>query len=334
MGAMSARIRSIPLCLLLALAVGCVPAPPPHGRPTAGDPQASAPAPRTAAPTPAGPTPIPSFVRPTPTPLPTFLVYEVRPGDTLEGIGDQFATTGRSIALWNLDRYPSLDPSSDAYRPDRIVVGWTLRLVPGLEFDSEDFGEPSTQPRPRQPTTEAPIGADPAADRGDRGRQRSRVSESPSLDDPLEELPGPGLARVAEDLLRRSLLEDHAAVQEADARGDLPGEGHLVGRDDHGHAAGGQFADDVEHLGDELGVERARDLVEEQQVGLHRQRPDDRHALLLAAGQPVRVLGDLVGQAEALQQGTASCSASARGVPRTRRGPSVTLSITACAGTD
>ncbi len=141
MGSMGDRIRSIPLGLIVILAFGCVPSP--AGRPSSGDPLRATPSAVTPLPRPASPTPTPSFIRPTPTPLPTFLVYEVRPGDTLEGIGDRFATTGRSIALWNLDRYPSLDPSSDGYRPDRIVVGWTLRLVPGLEFDSEDFAEPS-----------------------------------------------------------------------------------------------------------------------------------------------------------------------------------------------
>ena len=44
------------------------------------------------------------------------------------------------------------------------------------------------------------------------------------------------------------------------------------------------------------------DLVEQQQVGLHRERADDRDALLLAAGQAVRVLVALVGQAEAVEQ--------------------------------
>ena len=63
-----------------------------------------------------------------------------------------------------------------------------------------------------------------------------------------------------------------------------------------------QLPDDVEHLGDELRVERAGDLVEEQQVGLHRQRPDDRDTLLLTAGQPVRELVALVGEPEAFQQ--------------------------------
>ena len=64
----------------------------------------------------------------------------------------------------------------------------------------------------------------------------------------------------------------------------------------------GELADHVEHLRDELRVERARDLVEQQQLGLHRERPHDRDALLLAAGEPVGVLVALVGEAEALEQ--------------------------------
>jgi hypothetical protein len=150
MDAMHARTRNQRLvCLLLvgaALAtVACVPNPaaPRQSATGGGIPSPSAATPE---PTPAGPTPIPSFIRPTPTPLPTFLVYVVAPGDSLEGIGDRFGTSGRSIAWWNRFTYPSLDPLSDDYEPDRIVVGWTLRLVPGLEYDAEDFGEPSDPP--------------------------------------------------------------------------------------------------------------------------------------------------------------------------------------------
>ncbi len=73
-------------------------------------------------------------------------------------------------------------------------------------------------------------------------------------------------------------------------------------RDHHRHPARGELADHVEHLGDELRVEGARDLVEEEQLGLHRERPHDRDALLLAAGEPVGVLVALVGEAEALEQ--------------------------------
>ena len=80
-------------------------------------------------------------------------------------------------------------------------------------------------------------------------------------------------------------------MEEPDAVRDLAGEAHLVGREQHGHALGLQVANRGQHLADQLGVERARDLVEQ-----HRPRPrgegaGDRHPLLLAAGEPVgRVL--------------------------------------------
>ncbi len=147
MGTMRARTRSSLLGLILLTMMGCVPNPGSRGGTggTGGDPTV---APATATPTPAGPTPTPSFIRPTPTPLPTFLIYVVRPGDSLEGIGDTFGTSGRSIALWNRLSYPSLDPLADDYEPDRIVVGWTLRLVPGLEYDAEELAEPTPSPDP------------------------------------------------------------------------------------------------------------------------------------------------------------------------------------------
>ena len=58
----------------------------------------------------------------------------------------------------------------------------------------------------------------------------------------------------------------------------------------------------VEHLADELGVERGGDLVEQQQRRAGAQRPDQRGPLLLAAGEPVGVLVGLVGQPELREQ--------------------------------
>ncbi len=457
-----------------------------------------------ASPVPSGPTPSPSFVRPTPTPLPTFLVYTVRDGDTLSAIARTFSTDTFSLAVWNRDRYPSLDPDSEAFRPDRIQVGWQLVLIPEVEVDPEVLlespdpgGEPtpdgdravvvhhgprtsnqvaltfdmggrldpavdiltwladrevpatifptgktatttdeglaalelvsqhrdlfdlgnhswshpdfrelddaairdqlerteaailaavnvSTKPWFRPPyggvDDQIPISAGaagwgstvlwdidtidwkpisdggPTADaivdlvvsdaqggsiilmhlggydtlaalpgivdgleelgltpvtlghdarrltpRRSRGPRRSRLQPA-GLDDPLEELPGPRLDGVGEDLLGWAGLGDDAAVEEADPVRDLAGEAHLVGRDDHRHAAAGQLTDDIEDLGDQLRVEGAGDLVEQEQIGSHRQGPDDRDALLLTAGQSVRELQTLVGEAEPLEE--------------------------------
>ena len=51
--------------------------------------------------------------------------YMVRPGDTLAEIAMRHGTTVETLVAMNRDRYPSL-----AERPDRIEVGWVLR-VPG-----------------------------------------------------------------------------------------------------------------------------------------------------------------------------------------------------------
>ena len=74
-----------------------------------------------------------------------------------------------------------------------------------------------------------------------------------------------------------------------------------------------QVLDDVEHLADQLRVERRGRLVEEQHFGAHGERPGDGDALLLPAGQLPRVGSAL--------------SAARRG--RAARGPRLDL---ACAG--
>lgn len=137
--------------------VACVPTPSSQATPASSD-QA---APRgTSGPgTPGGgatsPSASPSFVRPTPMPSPTFLAYEVRSGDSLTSIARLFGTTARSIAYWNRDRYPSLDPDSETYEPNRIEIGWTLLLIPTEVVAEDDL--PDATPAP----THAPPSAGP-----------------------------------------------------------------------------------------------------------------------------------------------------------------------------
>ena len=107
---------------------------------------------------------------------------------------------------------------------------------------------------------------------------------------------------VAEDLLGRTGLDDDAVLQEADGIGYLPGETHLVRGDQHRHALVSQFSDEVEHLRDQFRVERGSDLVQEQQPGVHRQRPDDGDSLLLASREAVGELGGLVRKADPAEQ--------------------------------
>ncbi len=121
--------------LVACLVAACVPDPAARTTPSPG----VATAVPTPVVTPAGPTPTPSFVRPTPTPQPTFFVYTVVSGDTLVGIARKFGTSGRSIAYWNRVTYPSLDPDSARYKPDRLDIGWMLRLIPNREVDPENL---------------------------------------------------------------------------------------------------------------------------------------------------------------------------------------------------
>ena len=74
-----------------------------------------------------------------------FFVYTVARGDSLLGIARRYNTSGRSIAYWNRDTYPSLDPDSKKYQPNRIEIGWKLKLIPNVTLDEQ--GElPSRRP--------------------------------------------------------------------------------------------------------------------------------------------------------------------------------------------
>ena len=96
--------------------------------------------------------PSPSFVRPTPTPLPPFVVYVVRSGDTLSSIAKAFGTKAQSVAYWNRATYPSLDPESSRYDPNTIKVGWALQVIPNAEVDPEDL-PPARTPSPTPPAS-------------------------------------------------------------------------------------------------------------------------------------------------------------------------------------
>jgi LysM repeat protein len=126
--------------LVVALAVGaCLPAA-----------VRTTPPPVTPTPVPtAPPTPTPTPGPPTPTPAPTFSLYTVKAGDTLTSIARRFKTDGRSIAYWNRDTYPGLDPESAGYRPDSIKRGWVLKIMRGQAYvPPPDDGETGIQSTP------------------------------------------------------------------------------------------------------------------------------------------------------------------------------------------
>ena len=83
-------------------------------------------------------------------------------------------------------------------------------------------------------------------------------------------------------------------MQEHGPGRDVAGEADLVGDDQHGSAFLGEVADDLQHLADELGIECRGGLVEQHDVGLHRERTGDRRPLLLPAGEVGREVVVLV----------------------------------------
>jgi peptidoglycan/xylan/chitin deacetylase (PgdA/CDA1 family) len=149
-------VAVLPLAVAMAVAlVGCAPSGSPSPSvspsPTSASPGTGGASPSTGA----SPRPSPS---PSPAPSATPVAYVVRSGDTLFSIARRFDTTARSIAFWNRDTYPSLDPDAPDYEPDRIVVGWTLDVWPGQEVDEDDLPPASPAPRPSLsiPPTAAP----------------------------------------------------------------------------------------------------------------------------------------------------------------------------------
>ncbi len=178
-----AVVFAILLAIIVVLANGGLPGPggiasptpgasAPSGSPPPGSPGASP-----------GASPSPTFVRPTPTAAPTFLVHVVKPGESLTAIARLYDTTARSIAFWNRDAYPSLDPESEGYAPNRIEVGWALALVPGQTFDETNLPSPTpavatptpapTPPGPSiQPTMPPVVGSSVLVSHGPRGTDR------------------------------------------------------------------------------------------------------------------------------------------------------------------
>lgn len=145
-------VRSCLAAVTAVIIAACVPTPagritPPGTTDAAGGPPVGS-EPPGSDPAADGPTASPSFIRPTPNPSPTFLIYEVKPGDSLTSIARLFGTTARSIAYWNRARYPSLDPDSSTYEPNRIVAGWTLQLIPTAVVDEDELPDSSPTPEP------------------------------------------------------------------------------------------------------------------------------------------------------------------------------------------
>ena len=132
--------------LVAGLVAGCLPA---AVRPTPVPPPTPTPSPSPS------PTPTPTPGPPTPTPGPSFTLHRVVRGDTLTRIARKYGTSGRSIAYWNRDEYPSLDPESPRYNPNELQRGWVLKVLPGEQYvPPPDDGETGESPTPTAPDDE------------------------------------------------------------------------------------------------------------------------------------------------------------------------------------
>ena len=106
-------------------------------------------------------------------------------------------------------------------------------------------------------------------------------------------------AGIGEHLADLALLGDAAVVDDGDAVADLVDDLHFVRDDDDRHAQGlVDLAQQLQDRAGRRGIERAGRLVAEQVFRLGRQRPRDRDALLLAAGELGGIGLRPVGQAD------------------------------------
>ena len=150
------------------------------------------------------------------------------------------------------------------------------------------------------------IGADRHAARRRRARPARRRARRAARSATRVE-PGAGRRRRSMRPERGDHLGD-GAVGEQPAVGDVVdavaalGLVHVVGRDQHGHARGGEAVDLVPELAPRLRIDAGGRLVEQQQLRLVHDAGGERQPLLPAAGQ---LAGELVaagGEAERVER--------------------------------
>ncbi len=104
-------------------------------------------------------------------------------------------------------------------------------------------------------------------------------------------------ARMREERIRFSLLDEPAALEEAHAVCDFARKPHLMRDEQHGVGMGaGEIAYDFQHLADHFRIERRCRFIEQQDLRLHGKRPRNGDALLLAAGTLTGIVVLLVGK--------------------------------------
>src|SRR5882724_448405 len=104
-----------------------------------------------------------------------------------------------------------------------------------------------------------------------------------------QEILGPRMLRLVEYGFRGPLLHNDTAIDEQHAIGDIGGKSHFVRDHHHGHAVVGKLAHHAKHFADELGIERGCWLVEQDRLGLHRERTRYGDTLLLTTRKLRRI---------------------------------------------
>ncbi len=128
--------------------------------------------------------------------------------------------------------------------------------------------------------------------RAQRGPRRA----APQVRHRGQQLAGVLLLGAREQLLHLGALDDPAAVHHRDRIGEVGDHAHVVGdHDDRGAEAVPHLAQQVEDLGLHGDVQRGGRLVGHDQLRAQGQRHRDHDALLLAAGELVRVAVDALG---------------------------------------
>ena len=115
-----------------------------------------------------------------------------------------------------------------------------------------------------------------------------------------------GMFGRGEHALHLALLDDLAALHDADPVGELAHDAEVVRDEQHRHAERGlRVLQQLQNLRLHRDVERGGRLVGDQQVGLVGERHRDHHALALAAGQLMRIAAEpsgRIGNADLVEQ--------------------------------
>ena len=140
----------------------------------------------------------------------------------------------------------------------------------------------------------AAVGEDAAVRAIPRLDRRARDADGPDRPaaharDGLEQPARVRVPRMAEELVGRALLDHAAAVHDDHAVGEPAHDAEVVADVDDRGVTAAQLGDDLEQARLRDHVEPGRRLVHHDQVGLAREGDRDRDALLLAAGELMRV---------------------------------------------